>query len=317
MEITGLIRELLFRHDCVTVPGFGGFIGNYTPARIDRSSGIIYPPVKQISFNRNLNHNDGLLVGRISEVTGLNYGDARNISGEYVSDILRRLSNGERVVMEGIGSFVNNSEGNIQYEPAAEINYHLNSYGFEPVLFAPLPGFGQGLHKTQRSVSADKRSSIGKYLWRAAVIIPVAGTIAAVTLTTDIFRSGSQFTNMNPLASVEFDSNKNAPSVSGNITGQQVEATTEKPDPGVSSVAEPLQPVEEYLVIAGSFQSESNANVLMQKLSSDGFSPSLITAGNGFYRVCAVKCKSLGEAVARKDSISLKYSGSWITKAGQ
>ncbi len=67
MDITAFIRELLFGHDCVIVPGFGGFIGNYTPARIDKSTSTFYPPVKQISFNRNLNHNDGLLVGRISD----------------------------------------------------------------------------------------------------------------------------------------------------------------------------------------------------------------------------------------------------------
>ncbi len=66
MDVTAFIRELLFGHDCVIVPGFGGFIGNYTPARIDKRTGTFYPPVKQISFNRNLNHNDGLLVGKIS-----------------------------------------------------------------------------------------------------------------------------------------------------------------------------------------------------------------------------------------------------------
>ena len=66
MDITAFIRELLFGHDCVIIPGFGGFIGNYNPAHIDKNSGTFYPPVKQISFNRNLNHNDGLLVGRIS-----------------------------------------------------------------------------------------------------------------------------------------------------------------------------------------------------------------------------------------------------------
>ncbi|MDP3003404.1 MAG: hypothetical protein Q8N38_09780, partial [Bacteroidales bacterium] len=39
VDITAFIRELLFGHDCVIVPGFGGFIGNYTPAHIDKSTG--------------------------------------------------------------------------------------------------------------------------------------------------------------------------------------------------------------------------------------------------------------------------------------
>ena len=95
MDITAYIRELLFSHDCVIIPGFGGFIGNYSPARIDKSSSTFHPPVKQISFNRNLNHNDGLLIGKISESSGLNYGDARNIVDEFVNNVRKRLEKGK------------------------------------------------------------------------------------------------------------------------------------------------------------------------------------------------------------------------------
>ena len=96
MDITAFIRELLFGHDCVIVPGFGGFIGNYSPARIDRSSGTFYPPVKKISFNRNLTHNDGLLVGRISGSSEMTYGDARNAVEKFVSDLRRKIEKGEK-----------------------------------------------------------------------------------------------------------------------------------------------------------------------------------------------------------------------------
>ena len=94
MDITAFIRELLFGHDCVIVPGFGGFIGNYTPARIDKNSGTFYPPVKQISFNRNLNHNDGLLIGKISGFSNMTYGDTRNMVEEFVAELRRQT--GER-----------------------------------------------------------------------------------------------------------------------------------------------------------------------------------------------------------------------------
>ena len=102
MDVTAIIRELLFGHDCVIVPGFGGFIGNYAPARIDRSTDTFYPPVKKISFNRNLNHNDGLLVGRISDCEKINYGDARNLVEEFVTGLRRKLEKGEKVVFDNI-----------------------------------------------------------------------------------------------------------------------------------------------------------------------------------------------------------------------
>jgi nucleoid DNA-binding protein len=129
MDITAFIRELLFSHDCVIVPGFGGFIGNYNPARIDKSTSTFYPPVKQISFNRNLSHNDGLLVGRISESAKVNYGDARNLVEEYVASLKKKLEKGEKIVFDNIGSFINNQEGNIQFEPDTSVNYHLDSFG--------------------------------------------------------------------------------------------------------------------------------------------------------------------------------------------
>ena len=141
MDITAFIRELLFGHDCVIVPGFGGLIGNYTPARIDKSTGTFYPPVKQISFNRNLNHNDGLLIGKISGSANINYGDARNLVDEFVLDLRKRLGNGEKIIFDHIGSFINNHEGNVQFEPDRNANYHLDSYGLESFQCLPLEGY--------------------------------------------------------------------------------------------------------------------------------------------------------------------------------
>ena len=126
MDITAFIRELLFGHDCVIVPGFGGFIGNYTPARIDKAASTFHPPVKQISFNRNLNHNDGLLVGRISEsCKDQLWRCTESWLRSLPRDLSARLSKGEKVVFDHIGSFVNNHEGNVQFEPDRDANYHL------------------------------------------------------------------------------------------------------------------------------------------------------------------------------------------------
>ena len=211
MDITAFIRELLFGHDCVIVPGFGGFIGNYTPARIDKKSGTFFPPVKQISFNRNLNHNDGLLVGRISGSSGINYGDARNMVEEFVSEIRRKLEKGEKVVFDHIGSFKNNQEGNIQFEPDRSSNYHLDSYGLESFQLMPLEGYNVRTRVT-RPLHKDpaRQVSIRKVLWRAAVIIPLLSVLVIVPLKTDLFKSRVETTNLNPLVSAEFEQNKMA-----------------------------------------------------------------------------------------------------------
>ena len=41
------IEELLYLHDCVIVPGFGGFICDYTSASINEKTGTSFPRLKK------------------------------------------------------------------------------------------------------------------------------------------------------------------------------------------------------------------------------------------------------------------------------
>ena len=318
MDITAFIRELLFGHDCVIVPGFGGFIGNYTPARIDKSSGTFYPPVKQISFNRNLNHNDGLLVGRISGSANINYGDARSFVEEFVSDLRKKLGNGEKVVFDKIGSFINNHEGNIQFEPDRSVNYHLDSFGLEAFQCLPLEGYDVR-KRISTHIEKDPLRQIvtRKVLWRAAVIVPLLAVLVAVPLKTNLFKAKLETTTMNPLVTAEFEQNKKA--VDEGFKGDSIKLTgniamaSEKPAPP-EAVILPAADDNSYFVITGSFKSEENAVSQVKILRDEGFTPEIVSAPNGFFRVCAIACKDLNTAVLKKDSITNKFPGTWISR---
>ena len=52
------INELLYNHDCVIVPEFGGFVTNYASAKIHPVQHTFTPPSKNIVFNKNLKNND-------------------------------------------------------------------------------------------------------------------------------------------------------------------------------------------------------------------------------------------------------------------
>lgn len=328
MNITALIRDLLFGHDCVIIPGFGGFIGNYTPARLDRSTGTFHPPVKQISFNRNLDHNDGLLIKEISAVTGVNYGDARNMAEEYASGIRKKLDRGEKVVMEDIGSFILNHEGNVQFEPLTGINYNLDSFGLESLQCIPLEGYDvkrkiPGIHPVR-----PKQYSLRKYVWRAAVLIPFAAAVFFVSTRTDLFRHRIETSTMNPLVSAELEHNMTAlEDVRTNTIPESAIATEEKTDSETTAAESDIQPVSEppaktalaktsgaYFVITGSFQSAENAGKQVSLLQAEGFNPEIVAAENGFFRVCAVTCPDLETAVIKKDSIVAKFPGAWISR---
>jgi hypothetical protein len=341
VDITAFIRELLFGHDCVIIPGFGAFIGNYNPAWIDKKTGTFHPPVKQISFNRNLIHNDGLLVGRIAGSSGMNYGEAKGMVEEFAGDARRKLERGEKILFDHIGSFVNNQEGNLQFEPDRAANYHLDSYGMESFQMMPLEGYNvrtrviKPLHK-----DPEREVHIRKILWRAAVIVPLLSVLVIIPLKTDLFRSKVESSSMNPLVSAEFEQNRmaidrgteavkvenqNAGSVGGSeeTTGNEVietpavetrpEAVTVNP-----VIAEPVRPAvaktSGYYLITGSFQSEDNAVKQVNMLKGEGFSPEIVLAPNGFYRVCAMVCADLSTARTKKDSLSAKFPEAWISR---
>jgi nucleoid DNA-binding protein len=319
VDVTAFIRELLFGNDCVIVPGFGGFIGNYSPARIDKSTGTFYPPVKQISFNRNLNHNDGLLIGKISFALKINYGDARNLVEEFVAEIRKKLNKGEKVVFDNIGSFVNNHEGNVQFEPDRNVNYHLDSYGLESFQWLPLEGYDVR-KRIIRHTEKDpvKQAALRKALWRAAVIIPLLSLLVVVPLKTNLFKAKVESTTMNPLVTAEFESNKKAVDEGSYI---EVPKNKENANPIADKVSSKevsaivVPPVKNgYFVITGSFKSQENAVSQVKMLKEEGFSPEIVTSDNGFYRVCAMVCNDLKTADIKKDSIAKKFPGTWISR---
>jgi nucleoid DNA-binding protein len=311
MDISAFIRELLFNHDCVILPGFGGFIGNYTPARIDKTTSTFYPPVKQISFNRNLNHNDGLLVGRLSEHSSMNYGDARNIVEEFVTGLRKKLERGEKVIFDNIGSFISNQEGSIQFEPDRNVNYHLDSYGLESFQFSPLEVYDVR-KRIVRHIDKDsvKRTSLRKVLWGAAVIIPLLAVMVVIPFN-DIFKSKVEATTLNPLATAEFENNKKAVDENVNSEPPKIEVNTVQP-----AASETASPVIEnnYCLIIGSFKFKENAETQAGILKNEGFIPEIIEAPNGFYRVSAVRCQDMNAALLKKNSLGKKFPGIWVKK---
>ena len=73
MKIEQYISQLLYRYQCVTVPGFGAFLTEIQSAQLHESSNSFYPPKKMISFNSYLKNNDGLLANHIAQSEKTSY----------------------------------------------------------------------------------------------------------------------------------------------------------------------------------------------------------------------------------------------------
>ena len=68
MQLETYISDLLYRYECVTVPEFGAFLTQRVPAVINDATNAFYPPKKNLSFNEQIQKNDGLLARYIADV---------------------------------------------------------------------------------------------------------------------------------------------------------------------------------------------------------------------------------------------------------
>lgn len=129
MSVAKQISELLFEHDCVIVPDFGGFVCNYSPAGIHPSRHQFKPPFKRISFNLNLKNNDGLLANQVSQSHGISYPEANRLISEFVERLNKELHADKRFELNSIGTFYTGDENTILFEQDETVNYLPDAFG--------------------------------------------------------------------------------------------------------------------------------------------------------------------------------------------
>lgn len=129
-RLIGHISELLYLYDCVIIPDFGGFICNQKCAEIDEKGGIIRPPRKDILFNRNLIHNDGLLINWMAQRENISYEKATSRVALFSEELKVRLYQKERIVFGEIGQFYLDRHFHIIFEPSLH-NFLAEAYGMD------------------------------------------------------------------------------------------------------------------------------------------------------------------------------------------
>ncbi|MGD1846262.1 MAG: SPOR domain-containing protein [Salibacteraceae bacterium] len=128
-RIDSYIYELLFEHDCVIIPGFGGLVANPAPAKLDRLQHRFRPPSKEIGFNRNLKQNDGLLANHLAASFDIGYQEALKAVDAYVQHINEELRTTGTFQIGQVGTLFFDQEKNYRFEPDTRTNFRLDSFG--------------------------------------------------------------------------------------------------------------------------------------------------------------------------------------------
>lgn len=185
MEISTYIGELLFEHDCVVIPNFGGFICNYRSADIHPVQNTISPPSKAISFNRNLQSNDGLLITYLAQRRGISFEAATNEVNGWVAASQSMLKGGNALVLPKIGKLTTNIEGNIQFQPFNEVNYLKSSFGLRTIIAYPVTRIARQIDFTEKFISEIKQGNVQpkRRVWSiAASVLLVVSFMALAEL---------------------------------------------------------------------------------------------------------------------------------------
>ncbi len=130
IELAKHIENLLLENDCVIIPGFGGFIVQYIPARRIKEENIFLPPCRTVGFNPQLNLNDGLLIQSYMQVYDMNYPEACRLVDDVVLKLREQLSEKGEVEIYGVGKLILNIENTIDFCPNEDGVFTPSLYGF-------------------------------------------------------------------------------------------------------------------------------------------------------------------------------------------
>jgi len=300
VEILAHIKELLLLNDCVIIPGFGGFVSSYKSAGFHASR--FTPPSKSVSFNRQLNFNDGLFINYLAGKEGISYFAASKKVSLLVQELNYRLTDGEEVYVPGVGFLQYNDHENLLFTPKINGNLNLDAYG--------MPSFSYEIPHTRNQIipatSQRERDAVQvifqkRILKKVLVAVPLLFVLAMTPL-----KNNKENLQISGLASLTEMMSVKEPGPN------PVEKTSRKAE---ENELEKQAEVHPYYMIGGSFRSIENADAFMIQMKEKGY-PHTRNLGiiKGLHYIALDSFASFNEARTAQEEFKLKSPGSgvWI-----
>jgi cell division septation protein DedD len=310
MQIDKHISSLLFEHDCVIVPGLGGFVSNYTSAGIHPTQHVFSPPRKIITFNKHLKMNDGLLANQVARSENKTYAEANSIINSFVSESNNTLKKGEKVMLFQVGSLYMDVERNTHFDPDHSVNYLTEAFGMNNIQSLPIKR--EGLQDRIEKEFTDRKAiplenGKSKSLSRIPAILSVVVVLLAASIIfladKDIVFKKLNFSSLNPfsekikpvakeptLIKVTPEERKNLTEEKKNAIEEKKNVTEEKRNISENIPFESTQPDKtdvskndvkpatnlKYHVISGCFKIRSNAVNFLEEMKNKNFKATII-----------------------------------------
>lgn len=265
MQLATYIKDLLYRYECVIIPGFGAFLTQNHSARIDEVSNTFFPPGKTLSFNRQLQTNDGLLANYVASTENCSYELAlqkiRNFTGRLSLD----LSEGKSVNIKNIGDFILSEERTLQFTPIANQNFSAASFGLGTVVVPAI----------ERSTSTEttQHKTVVLHQEKKKTSYPFLRYAAIGLLTISL----GGFSGLKIYEGQVAQHNFKEKQKSNALVEEQIQEATfvmSNPLPALNLTVE--KETGRYHIVAGAFRIEQNAQKKITQLAKKGYSARLI-----------------------------------------
>ncbi len=305
MQLETYISDLLYRYECVTIPEFGSFLTQRVSASIDDASNTFHAPKKVVSFNEQIQQNDGLLAHYIADVEKIPFEVANKKIAKRVKLIKSYLTQGETLTFKNIGDIVFNNEGKILFEPTYHLNYLTDSFGLSQFVSASVTreehnAIAENIEKVVPiTVTPEKRKS-RPYLKYAAV--------ALIALTLGGFGASKYYVNQ-----IETH-NQLAQEQAAQELDTKIQQATFNLNPLPAITLNVTKQTGNYHIVAGAFRIEENCDKKVQQLKANGFSARKIGANRyGLHQVVYASYEGRLDALKALRSIKKTHNrDAWL-----
>lgn len=186
IDIKNHIGQILYERDSLIIPNLGGFVSTYKSAAIDHVQGIIQPPSKKLSFNKNLIINDGVLINCLQEALNVPLNEAQKAIEDFVARTTEMLDNREIILFPGVGRLYKDYENNVQFLQD-NTNYNTTVYGLPTLQFYPILR-AKSIGSIATDVAVGQQAGKPSYnLRKAATTLMPFALIAIITVASFVF----------------------------------------------------------------------------------------------------------------------------------
>ncbi len=346
------IEILLLKHDCVIVPGFGGFVAHHVSAQFDEADRTMLPPKTTVGFNQQLTMNDSLLVQSYIETYDYSYPEALRVINDEVAQLRSMIEEYGHFDINSVGRLSLNKDGNYEFEPIPAGILSPMLYGLSGVSTTDTATFlnkGEAAPKIKTrthniypiaeererfvriSTSAIRRGMVACIVILMLMVIPLLNRsvnthqlISGIDTSffTSLVESSNtpaskkvEVTNVQKQKDAKADANVSK-DVTDKVSGiENKSRVIEKPTTKETEQVK-TEPKEQYTVVLAARIAQANAEIYVNDLHKRGMKEAKVIGEGKSRKVVCGSYNSREEAQVAKNKLATEseFEYAWVTK---